>query len=70
MNDARIEVEAILWCPSCRGTPYRLFRREVPGGTGVFTHQLWPTSSDILPPTDPTTMRCPSCHVPLQRKAP
>lgn len=68
MSDARIELEAMFHCPSCQGTPYKLFRRSTSEHPEIFTHIVWPTEPGVPPPTSPT-LRCPADHSVLVRGA-
>lgn len=70
MPDRRLELDAVLRCPTCRGVPYRVFRRQVSPGSPVFEHVLWPTDPAVLPPTDSARLQCPGCREPLRREAP
>ncbi len=67
MTDTRLEIEATFKCPTCGGTPYKLYRRNTPERQEVFTHVLWPTDRAILPPLDTKTLRCPKDETPLVR---
>ena len=68
MSEARIQVDAVFRCPTCRGVPYKLFRRSTPEHPELFTHLVWPTEIGVPPPLSPT-LRCPTDGAELQREA-
>lgn len=58
MTQARMEIEAVFRCPTCKGMPYKLFRRSTEANPDVFTHLVCPTDPSVPPPLEPT-LRCP-----------
>lgn len=63
------EVEASFTCPKCKGTPYRLYRRQVTPGSDVYVHDLRAgPDGEIDIPDDRTNLQCLNCNVPLERK--
>lgn len=68
MAETKMEVEASLVCPMCRGIPYRIYRRQVAQGSDVFVNDLRSgPDGEIDVPDDKTDLRCPNCDVALIR---
>lgn len=68
MSEARMQLEAVFRCPSCGGTPYRLYRRSTEANPEIFTHLVWPAEPGVPPPTE-ATLRCPADQAVLTRSA-
>lgn len=71
----RLEVDAVLRCPTCHTVPYRVWRRQNAQPDGqlleTFHHVVWPVAGGSpVPPEDPMHPRCPSCGTELRREAP
>lgn len=72
--ERRLEVDSVLRCPHCQGTPYKVFRRQNQQSDGTllqsFQHVLWPATPDVGPPIHPEHICCPDCGEELRRVAP
>ena len=74
MGEPRMEVEARLTCQTCKATPFILYRRQVIQKDGnvspdVWSNVIWPANPNVMPPTNPREIVCPSCKGPLVRVA-
>lgn len=73
MPDRRLELAALLKCPTCEGVPFHLYRRQNAKADGAplptFEPVLWPTDPSITPPTDPSRLVCPIDGTALRRVA-
>ncbi|MDP3768612.1 MAG: hypothetical protein Q8S13_11415 [Dehalococcoidia bacterium] len=66
-----LELEAHLTCPTCRGTPFYLYRRQVKPGSPVYEHVLWGApGTSVPPPVRSEQILCPDCRCPCVRTAP
>ena len=74
MPDRRLEIDAVLRCPHCGGTPYTVFRRQHQQADGTplpsWEHVLWPAHPGVPPPRTPERICCPDCGEELRRGAP
>ncbi len=66
MSEARIELEALLVCPTCGATRYRLYRRQLRQVDGApvqaWENVLWPVERwDVAPPADSAKLVCRAC---------
>lgn len=53
------ELEAIIWCPSCKEDKYTVFRVPT-GNSGIYHHET--------EPPDSAAYRCDVCNAVLERK--
>jgi hypothetical protein len=65
-----LELDSVLRCPTCRGVPFRVYRRRVAPESPVWESVLWPATPDVFPPESAARALCPDCRVPCQRGAP
>lgn len=72
--ERKVEVEGLLFCQHCKGSPYKLFRRQNQQADGQllqsFHHVLWPNGSGVDPPQHPEKICCPDCGKELRRIPP
>lgn len=73
-SERKLEIDAVLRCPHCGDTPYRVFRRQNQQEDGTlltsFAHVLWPVHPNITPPIHPERIECSACRKELRRVAP
>lgn len=73
MPERRLEIEARLQCPVCRGVPFLLYRRETRPDSGIFENVLWPNTDTPSPvrinPPASATLTCPADGAVLVRVA-
>jgi len=60
------ELDAKLFCPTCNGYPYYVYRDPIPG-TCAFSHRLEAHDGAPEPPTSGTP-KCPRCQGELVRE--
>ncbi len=65
-----LELDSLLRCPTCRGVPFRVYRRRVKPESPVWESVLWPAHPDVPPPVRQEAALCPDCRVPCAREAP
>ncbi len=74
MATLRMDRECDFECPTCKGKPYTLYRRQnlaPDGGPGdSFSNVFWlgPDGAGLTPPADPKNLVCPNDGTPLQRR--
>ena len=69
-----IDLDSVLKCPTCGGTPYRVYRRQVRRADGspgdAMESVLWPTDPGVMPPASMERVTCPADGAVLRRVAP